>query len=97
MRRGSAALIPLIIAIMLLFWYIAFMGGASDSLHNVNKITNLQRLQEKLLISSVRYRYKLQEDAQKQGINMTEAELDAAVNQYIKYIMIENKIEGGGI
>lgn len=93
MRKGSAALVPLLIAIMLLFWFIAFMGSENDNLHTVNGVTNLQKIQEKLLISSVRYRYKIATEAKKEGVTLTEEELDQKVDQYIQHIMIENKIE----
>ncbi|MFT7860535.1 MAG: hypothetical protein ABXS93_06335 [Sulfurimonas sp.] len=93
MRRGSAALVPLLIAIMILFWMIAFMGGANDNFHVVNKVTNLQNLQEKLLISSVRYRYMIAEEAKEQGITLSDEELDQKVDQYIQHIMEENNIE----
>lgn len=93
MRRASAALVPLLIAVMLVFWFIAFMGGNSDNLHAVNEVTNLQKLQEKLLIPAVRYRYKIYKESKEQGTPLTEAELDQKVDAYVHYMMIENKIE----
>lgn len=93
MRKASAALVPLLIAVMMLFWFIAFMGGSNDDLHTVNNVTNLQHLQEKLLISSVRYRYKVIAEAQEQNLTLTEDEIDQKVDAYIEYIMVSNKIE----
>ena len=93
MRKGSAAIVPLFIAIMLLFWFIAFMGGANDTLHSVNNVTNLQQLQKKLLVSAMKYRYELEREARNKNTTITDAELDAKVNDYINQIMILNKIQ----
>jgi len=49
MRNGSAALFPLLLAIMAMFWFIWVMGGATDTLHRVNEVEDLQHLQERLL------------------------------------------------
>lgn len=95
MRAGSAALVPLLIAFMLLFWFITFMGGSNDNLHTVNEVTNLKRLQEKLLISSIRYKNKIKAEAQEQGEALSEGELDQKVDEYVEYIMISNNIEKG--
>lgn len=96
MRNGSAALIPLFIAVMSLFWFIMFMGSSDDDLHTINNVSNLQKLQEKLLISSVKYRYKAKAEADEQNLTLSEQQLDQKVDAYIEYIMIENKIENGG-
>lgn len=96
MRNGSAALVPLFIAVMTLFWFIMFMGGSDDNLHTINNVSNLQKVQEKLLISSVKYRYKAKAEADEQNITLSGAQLDQKVDVYVEYIMIENKIENGG-
>lgn len=93
MRNGSAAIVPLLIAVMLIFWFAYFMGGSSDTLHKVNNVTNLQHLQEKLLISSVRYRNKIEMEAKEAGAPLSETELDTKVNSYVKYMMKQNRID----
>ncbi|QOP42212.1 hypothetical protein [Sulfurimonas marina] len=93
MRNASAALVPLLIAVMAIFWFIAFMGGANENLHDVNDATNLQHLQEKLLISAVRYRHKVESEAKEQGLTLSEDEINQKVDAYIEYIMVSNNIE----
>lgn len=93
MRNASVAIVPLFLAVLLLFWFIAFMGGASDTLHSVNNVENLQHLQKKLLVSAMRYRYALESEAREAGTILTDAELDAQVNVYINQIMVLNKIQ----
>ena len=89
MRRGSAAIFPLIFAVMSLFWFIWFMGVESDNLHKVNKINYLQDIQESLLMAAVQKRYELE----KQNPESTKEKLDIEVNKYINHIMSLNKIQ----
>jgi len=89
MRRGSAALVPLLLAIMLLFWFIWFFGGENDNLHKVNQIENLQHTQERLIIAACRKKQELR-DA---NASLSEVQLNEKVNQYIHNIMILNKID----
>jgi hypothetical protein len=92
-REGSVAIVPLFLAVMLLFWFIAFMGGANDTLHSVNNVENLQHLQKKLLVSAMRYRYHLEQEARDAGVSLTDEQIDLQVNAYINEIMVLNKIQ----
>lgn len=89
MRRGSVAIVPLILAIFALFWFILFMGGENDNLHNINQVQNLQHLQERLLVAAIKRRF----DLERENPNMSETEINNAVNTYIHNIMIVNKID----
>lgn len=89
MRRGSVAIVPLMLAIFALFWFILFMGGENDNLHNINQVENLQHLQERLLLSAIKRRYELE----KENPNMSDLEISNAVDAYIHNIMIINKID----
>jgi hypothetical protein len=89
MRKGSVAIVPLMLGIFALFWFILFMGGENDNLHNINQIENLQHLQERLLLAAVKRRYELE----KENPNMSETEITNAVDAYIHNIMIVNKID----
>ncbi|ADN09888.1 hypothetical protein [Sulfurimonas autotrophica] len=89
MRNGSAAIVPLLLAIMLLFWFIWFMGGENDNLHKVNQLENLHHTQERLVIAALRKKQELR-DA---NASLSDAELNTKVNQYIHNIMILNKID----
>ncbi len=91
-RRGSVAIVPLFLAIALLFWFIWFLGGANDNLHKVNQIEYLQHTQDRLLQAAIQKRYELEEA----DPTLSDAELDAAVNKYIQEIMKINKIDKNG-
>jgi len=93
MRKGSVALVPLFLAIVVLFWFIAFMGGANDNLHAVNNVENLRHLQGKLLLSAMKHRYDLEAEAKAQGTSLSEAELNQRVNGYINFMMVQNKVQ----
>lgn len=89
MRRGSAAIVPLFLAVMTLFWFIAFMGHANDTLHDVNNVENLQHLQKKLLIAVMKHRYELARSNEE----MQDETLEYRSEMYINEIMIVNKIQ----
>ena len=86
MRNGSAAIVPLFIGIMLLFWAFIFLGNGGDTLHSVNKVENLNHLQVKLLIPVAKYKQGL-EDA-----GVTDPELTEKVDAYVDNIMKLNNI-----
>lgn len=62
MRNGIAAIVPLFLAIMLLFWVIWFLGGESDNLHKTTNLTHLHKVQDKLLEAAIYRRYELIEN-----------------------------------
>ncbi len=88
MRNGSAAIVPLFIGIMLLFWAFIFLGSGGDTLHSVNKVENLQHLQTKLLLPALKKKY---EEEKKNGLSSTAA--SAAANKYVHDMMIKNGID----
>jgi len=95
MRNGSAALFPLLLAVMSLFWFIWFMGGAADNLHKVNEVEDLQHLQERLLSAAMqKYIDEIQTDtlvdetvADKKDRAVKKARVD------IKSIMFDNEVD----
>ena len=89
MRKGSVAMVPLLFAIMLLFWFIWLLGGENDNLHKVNQLENLQRTQERLIIAAC----QKEQELQMSDANLTEAQIKEKVNQYIHNIMVLNKID----
>lgn len=86
MRRGSVAIVPLIFSIMLFFWFIWFMGGENDTLFQINKVENLQHVQEQLAISALKYGIKLKHDTP----SMTPAQVDAQVSVYVHEMIVKN-------
>ncbi len=89
MRRGSVAIVPLFLAIISLFWFIAFMGNANDTLHAVNNVENLQSLQRNLLIPAMKYRY----EAFRADESLDDDTLDADSQTYVNEMMVINKIQ----
>ena len=89
MRNGAVAIFPLLLAISLLFWFIWFMGGASDTLHEVTNVEHLQHTQERLILAALQKRQELLEA----NPDFNEDELNERVNQYIHDIMVLNKID----
>jgi hypothetical protein len=88
-RRGSVAIVPLFLAITLLFWFIWFLGGANDNLHKVNQIENLQHTQDRLLQAAIQKRYELEAA----DPTLSDDELDNQVDTYIKEMMKVNDID----
>lgn len=89
MRNASVGFVPLLLGIFVLFWFILFMGSENDNLHAINSIEHLEHLQEELLVAAVKRRYELL-NAQPQ---ISEAELQSAVDSYIHSMMQINKID----
>lgn len=54
MRKGSIAIVPVLLAIALIFWAIWFMGQESDNTHVISDIQKLQKLHENAAIYAVK-------------------------------------------
>jgi len=94
MRRGSVAIVPLLLAIMLFFWFIWFLGGESDTLHEINNVEHLHHIQEELVISAMQEKIRLE---QNQSVsNLTDSQIDDAVNGYVDQMMLNNQIHTQG-
>lgn len=88
MRNGIVSIVPLFFAIVLLFGFIAFMGGASDTLFTVSKVEHLQHLQTKLLLPAIKKKY---EEERESGKSPTAA--SASANIFVKDMMKKNGID----
>jgi|GEM_PF-2901138 len=96
MRNASAAIVPLFLAIMLLFWFIWFMGGESDNLHKTTDLTHLQKIQDKLLEAAMIRRYELathKKELYSEESEEKRAALDAKISQDNHIMMQRNKID----
>ena len=89
MRRGSAVVVPLMLAVMLLFWLIWFLGFENDSTRVINEVENLHHLQERLAIAALQERLR-QEALHPEWDDTT---LDAEVDSYIDQMMVYNHIQ----
>jgi len=54
LRKGSIAIVPVLLAIALIFWAIWFMGQESDNTHVISDIQKLQKLHENAAIYAVK-------------------------------------------
>lgn len=90
-RQGSVAIVPLIIGLMVFFWFIWFLGGESDLLHEINKVEHLEHIQEELIYSALQERIKLEQAHP----DWSDAQLDAEVNAYVTKMMEANQIQEG--
>lgn len=88
MRNGVAAIVPLFFAIVALFMFIMFMGGASDTQKAVSSVENLQHLQTKLLLPALKKKYT---EERQNGLFPTAASVSA--ENYVKTIMQKNGID----
>lgn len=89
MRRGSVAIVPLMIAIMLFFGFIWFLGGENDMLFQVNKVENLQHVQEELIIPAMQKGILLKHS----NPAISAADLDAGVTLHVNEMMKKNNIQ----
>jgi len=89
MRNASIAIVPIILAIMTLLWFIWIVGFESDNLYRINEVERLQHLQESLVIPAM----KRWNELKKANPHMTEDDLNATVNVYINEMMEINNIQ----
>lgn len=89
MRKGSVAIVPLLLALFLLFWFIWFLGGENDRLFQINKVQNVHHVQEELIISAMQQRLELEQ----LHPEWSGQQLDEAVNHYVNEMMKINKIQ----
>jgi len=89
LRRGSVSIVPLLIAVMMMFWFMMIMGNENDQLHKINSIKNLQNTQERLLYSALKRKYDLQQAYPEKS----EVDIDKEVDLYITQIMKMNNID----
>lgn len=96
MRNASAAIVPLFLAIMLLFWFIWFLGGESDNLHKTTELTHVHKLQDKLLEAAIIRRYELATKNKELYSEVSGAKkdaLDAKISNDNHLMMQKNKID----
>ncbi|MDF1877983.1 hypothetical protein JHD47_09165 [Sulfurimonas sp. SAG-AH-194-L11] len=89
MRKGSAAIVPLFLAIMILFWFMMFLGGASDTQKVVNDVGNLSHLHDRLIYSVTKHYYSLKAA----NPSWSDEKLETEANKYVRIIMKKNKID----
>lgn len=86
MRSGFVSIVPLLIAVMFIFWFMIFMGYENTNLSHINQMQNIQNTEDRLLYAALKYKYKLLREQPE----LSESEVDDQVEEYIKTIMQKN-------
>jgi len=89
MRNGVVAIVPLFFAIVMLFAFIALVGGGSDTLKRVTNVEHLSHLQDRLIYSVAKRYYGLKSAHP----DWDEAKLQIEIDKYVRLIMKSNKID----
>jgi len=95
MRNGSAAIFPLLLAIMAMFWFIWIMGGSADTLHRVSEVEDLQHLQKRLLPAAMKKYISELEKSGPEGetIEVKRARARKKAHDDIQKIMQKNNVD----
>ena len=84
MRRASVAIVPILLAIALVFWTIWFMGQESQNTHVISDMQKLQQLQSNAALYAIKRKIELLE----QG--MDEESSEAKVKEEVEIMMQRN-------
>jgi len=93
MRKGSAAIVPLFLAIMLLFWAAIFLGTPSETLGEVNQLTHIKNVEKRNITAAMIMKIKLLEANTQRETPLSELEMDAIVSQRISSLMANSTID----
>ena len=87
MRKGSIAIVPILLAIALIFWAIWFMGQESDNTQVISNVQKLQKLHENAAIYAMKRKIEILE---KSGRNQLTDEEKAQIEQEVQTMMQKN-------
>ena len=87
MRRGSVAIVPILLAIALIFWAIWFMGQESDNTHVISNVQKLQQLHQNAAIYAIKRKIEILE--QTGQTELTDAQ-KAQIEQEVQTMMQKN-------
>ena len=93
MRKGSAAIVPLFLAIMILFWFIAFMGGVNDNQEHLNSLVNVKNVEQRLVTAAMMKKIDKMEENTKSAGTLSEVEINQLVSDDMKSMMVSNNID----
>jgi len=92
MRNGSAAIVPLFFAIVILFGFIMFMGGASENLQHISELEHIKNVEKRIVTAAMIMKINLINANQDLTVPLTESQMDAIVSQRIS-VMMNNSIK----
>ena len=90
MRKGSVAIVPIFLAIALIFWAIWFMGEESDNTHVISKMQKLQKVHENAAFYAMKKKIRILEEAQRE--ELTQEEKDQIEND-VQSLMQKNRLD----
>ncbi len=95
MRKGSVAIVPIMLAIMLIFWAIWFVGERSEDTKVISNVEKLQELHENAAMYAMQRKIDLlQENALKdENERLNDDEINATINQEVSDLMRKNGID----
>ena len=87
MRKGSVAIVPIILVVALLFWAIWFMGQESDNTHVISNLEKLQNLHENAAMYAMKRKIEILEQT---GKNELTDEEKAQIEQEVRTMIQKN-------
>jgi len=90
LRKGSVAIVPIFLAIALIFWAIWFMGEESDNTHVITNIKKLEDLHENAAFHAMRRKIEILEN---DHTNELSDENKTQIEQEVQQLMRKNNVE----
>ena len=100
MRRGSVAIVPILIALLLIFWAAWYLGEESDTTHKITQVEKIQEIHKQMAIYAGMMKAKMiNKQLQKnKGSKVTQeqiAKIERCIKAKIYNKMIDNGIDDG--
>lgn len=90
MRNGTIVIVPIFIAIALMFWAIWFMGQEASNTKTITNIEQLQKLQQNAIIYAIERRKQI---LQQKGANELTPDEEAMIEAEIQNMMKKNGVK----
>ena len=90
MRKGSVAIVPIFLAIALIFWAIWFMGQESDNTHVITTMQKLERVHENAAIYAMKKKVHILEEAQREELTEDEKK---QIQDEVQNLMQKNRLQ----
>jgi len=89
MRNGVAAIVPLFFSIVILFSFIMFMGGASESLQHVSELEHVKNVEKRIVTAAMIMKIDLLNKNHDLNVPLTESQMNTIVSDRIS-LMVDN-------
>ena len=94
-RRGSLAVIPILLGFMVLMWAIWFFGFEQDMSQRISNVQSGKGIQTIIALSAAQKRRDLRQERteDKSSRKYSDAEIDTMVNDFVQDLMQKNNIQ----